>query len=331
MSTARPSPLVHVLAIAAAASAACGESTPAGATDVTTTTDGTGDGTTGDPGTTTATTTGDTTGTGVTTEASGGSESGAMECTDLASHDAGVVLLADDRVFPAELDFGFVRFAPSWGDFAAGPYGTFAIIPAHTMTPAHVHSGSYSAVVIQGVIENPFGTETDPPQLASGSFWHVPGGEQHITACVSDEDCWAYLYADEGFDFTPIDALTDPRSADAVTVTADSVVFDPILPFVSFGTVEGDFEQGPHGSFGLFPGGASAPAHVHSGEYHGVTISGLLENPFADQTDAPKMPPGSSWSVPGNAEHITACDSQEECLFFIHATAGFDVELVCEG
>ncbi len=259
-----------------------------------------------------------------------GTETDPLSCTPDASTEPGVVLRAEDRIFPPELDFGFVRFAPGWGDFEAGPYGTFAIIPGATATPPHVHRGAYSGVVIRGTLINPFGTEDDPPQLGPGSFWHVPAGEQHVTACVSEEGCWGYLYADEGFDFTPIDALTDPRSDQAVTRAAETIAPEAFAPFVSFETVEGDFAEGPHGTFGVFGGGRAAPAHVHSAEYHGVAITGALINPFAGETDPPSMSPGSLWTVPSNAEHVTACESEEDCLIFIHGRGGFDVEFVCE-
>lgn len=219
-------------------------------------------------------------------------DAGEAACVDAAGA-PGTALRAEDRVFPAELDFGFVRFAPGWGDFQHGPHGTFGILPAHTETPPHVHTAAYDGVVIKGTVINPFGTEQDAPPMGAGSFWHVPGGAQHVTRCDSSEECWIYIYGDAGFDFEPIAALSEPRSAEAQVVLPEQLAFTALAPFVSFATARGDFAHGPHGSFAVFPGGAASPAHVHSGEYHGVMIRGLLENPFAAQSNPPMLAPGS--------------------------------------
>jgi len=48
---------------------------------------------------------------------------------------------------------------------------------------------------------DPFSGEDAPPTLAAGSYWYVPAGVEHITACVSDVPCQFYFYADEAFDF----------------------------------------------------------------------------------------------------------------------------------
>lgn len=275
---------------------------------------------------TTNDTTNDTTDDDSATESS---ETGEPMCVEAPANNPGIVVVGDAHTFPEALDFGFVRFSPGWGDFAEGPHGTIGVIGPNDETPAHTHTGAYSGVVIRGTMTNPFGTEVDPPMMEAGSFWHVPAGEQHVTRCVSDQECWFYLYADGGFDFTPIDALTEPPSADARVVTADDVPFVEVAPFVSFGTVEGDFETGPHGSFGRFPAEAAAPAHIHSGDYYGVTISDGLINPYGDETDPPALVSGSIWTVPGDAPHVTACESDEDCLFFLHAMGGFDFAPIC--
>jgi hypothetical protein len=41
--------------------------------------------------------------------------------------------------------------------------------------------------------------------LSEGSFYKVPTGIAHISKCIPDTDCVAFLYQDGKFDFLPID------------------------------------------------------------------------------------------------------------------------------
>lgn len=109
-------------------------------------------------------------------------------------------------------------------------------------------------------------------------------------------------------------------------VPAASVEYAQIAPFVQMGGAWGDRSKGAHGTFGIFPGGASSPAHTHSGAYHGVVVSGTMINPFEGETSPPEMGAGSYWYVPGGVEHITACVSEEPCMFYFHADSGFDFQ-----
>jgi len=266
-------------------------------------------------------------GTGGSDGGAGGAGGAAMCITDpagpagTASPFAG---LAFDQVAP------FVQMSTVWGDRATGPHGTVGLFNAGADSGPHTHSGTYWGVVIQGTMTNPFGTEANAPEMGPGSFWRVPAGEQHSTLCISAEPCLFYFHAEEAFDFTPINMVTDPPSAEALALPADQVVFTEAAPFVEFGPAWGDMSMGAHGTFGLFPGEASSPSHIHSDEYYGIVISGTLTNPFAGEASPPQLEAGSAWSVPGDSDHVTACVSTEPCLFYFHARDAFDFTPVCE-
>ncbi len=49
---------------------------------------------------------------------------------------------------------------------------------------------------------NPFEGEDNPPQMGPGSYWYVPAGAVHATACVSNTPCRFFFTAEEAFDFT---------------------------------------------------------------------------------------------------------------------------------
>ena len=98
----------------------------------------------------------------------------------------------------------FVQMGGAWGDRSKGAHGTFGIFPGGARSPAHTHSGAYHGVVISGTMTNPFNGETNSPELKAGSYWYVPGGVEHVTACVSAEPCTFYFHADGSFDFQPV-------------------------------------------------------------------------------------------------------------------------------
>lgn len=99
----------------------------------------------------------------------------------------------------------FVKMGGAWGNRATGPHGTFGEFPAGASSPQHTHTGAYHGVVVSGVMINPFDGESDPVEMGPGSYWYVPSGTPHVTACVSAEPCRFYFHADGAFDFTPIE------------------------------------------------------------------------------------------------------------------------------
>ncbi len=99
----------------------------------------------------------------------------------------------------------FVQMSDVTGNMGTGGHGTIGKFTPNSASPLHTHTGAYHGVVISGVMTNPFGDEKDPPKLTPGSYWYVPGGAEHVTACVSDEPCVFYFYADDKFDFIPVE------------------------------------------------------------------------------------------------------------------------------
>lgn len=114
----------------------------------------------------------------------------------------------------------------------------------------------------------------------------------------------------------------------AAAIGADEVKFEEILPgAVWFGTVYGDRNSGPHGTFVKIKRGAATPVHTHSSAYRSVVLAGAVQNPIpADQANPKTLMPGSYYDVPAGAEHITRCEktSPTDCLTFFYQTAPFD-------
>ena len=99
-----------------------------------------------------------------------------------------------------------VAFAALQGDRFAESYQALVRLPAGTVSPPHVKSANMYGVLLQG--EMIHYAKGDNPEAARkigpGSFYSISSGMAHISACVSDQPCVAYLYQDGAFDFLPV-------------------------------------------------------------------------------------------------------------------------------
>ena len=99
-----------------------------------------------------------------------------------------------------------VEFASLQGDRFSEAYQAFVKLPAGTVSPAHIKSANMYGIMLQGemihysALENP---ET-ARKIGKGAFYSIPNGLAHVSACVSDIPCIAYLYQDGPFDFRPV-------------------------------------------------------------------------------------------------------------------------------
>jgi len=98
---------------------------------------------------------------------------------------------------------GGVSAGQGYGDRETGEYGSFVSFPSEFVTPDHSHTNAYHGVVITGTMINPMAADGDelPIQLGPGSYWFVPAGKTHITACISDSPCTFYTHSTVFFDF----------------------------------------------------------------------------------------------------------------------------------
>lgn len=97
-----------------------------------------------------------------------------------------------------------VSFAYVWRSASGGPHGDLVTFPAGFSSPVHIHTADYHGVVITGTLMNPMGDAETGPELGPGSYYFVPGGQKHVTKCVSKTDCIFYIHQDAAFDFIPV-------------------------------------------------------------------------------------------------------------------------------
>jgi hypothetical protein len=100
------------------------------------------------------------------------------------------------------IDLGGPQLGTVWGDSATGPHGSFLRLPKGFISPAHLHSGDYYGVIVEGSVSN---AETGQPEivLGPGSYYFQRGKADHVTKCIGDTDCLIYISQSKAFDFIP--------------------------------------------------------------------------------------------------------------------------------
>lgn len=100
-----------------------------------------------------------------------------------------------------------ISMGVAYGNRGAGAHGSFGSFPPNFITPIHKHSHPYHAIVLWGTMTNPMGAngESEPTVLGPGSYWYVPAGEPHATACISSTPCQFYFHMEHAFDFQPLE------------------------------------------------------------------------------------------------------------------------------
>ena len=99
-----------------------------------------------------------------------------------------------------------VAFAALQGERFQESYQAMVKLPAGTVSPPHVKSANMYGVMLQGQMIH-YASDENPDKaqkVGPGSFYKIPGGLAHISACISAEPCVTYLYQDAAFDFVPV-------------------------------------------------------------------------------------------------------------------------------
>lgn len=97
---------------------------------------------------------------------------------------------------------GTLQAAPAFGDLSKGEHGTFIKMPTGFVSAPHTHTDDYFGIVITGVGVNTDGKGKDIP-LPPGSYWFQPGGQAHVTKCISTTECIFFIHQGGKFDYLP--------------------------------------------------------------------------------------------------------------------------------
>ena len=75
--------------------------------------------------------------------------------------------------------------------------------------------------------------------------------------------------------------------------------------------------EGEHARLLKLPAGFTAPTHAHTGDYHGINLTGTWRHGFDGQATQ-DLPPGSYVFQPGKEMHDDACVGSEDCILFLY-------------
>ncbi len=119
------------------------------------------------------------------------------------SANAEQITLLDSNDFSWKTTPEGVAFAALQRDRFTESHQALVRLPAGTVSPTHVKSENIYGVMMKGEMKH-YAHGEDPDtarKIGAGSFCSISSGTVHISACVYDEPCVAYLYQDGDFDF----------------------------------------------------------------------------------------------------------------------------------
>jgi len=233
---------------------------------------------------------------------------------------------------PARGDLG-PKAGKLWGDIRADvPSGILVTFVDGFQSPPHIHNITYRAVVISGAVHN-----DDPAAekmwMESGSFWTQPLGENHITA-AKGEDSMIFLEilsgpylvkpADQAFDSGERPINVDARNImwleaeDAEWVGREG----PKIAYL-WGSVE---ENEKNGTFVRLPSGYGGELSTSAPMMRVVTIHGQTSIQLSGESDTHRLDPGSYFCSRGEAVHQISCDSDEECVLYLHTEGKYRLD-----
>jgi hypothetical protein len=99
-------------------------------------------------------------------------------------------------------------------------------------------------------------------------------------------------------------------------------------PGVQLAVLWGNPADGPFGAFFKLPAGFAAPLHTHTNDMNVVIVSGTyIQEP--DGAPAFHLGPASYLMQPGgDYRHMTSCDTDADCVFFVESDGAFDMFMV---
>jgi quercetin dioxygenase-like cupin family protein len=108
-------------------------------------------------------------------------------------------------------------------------------------------------------------------------------------------------------------------------VAFDEVAWAPIegTP-LSVAVLRGDPSTGANVRLLKLPAGFVAPNHAHTGDYHGVNLTGTWKHTFIETGEARELPPGSYVFQPGGEMHGDACVGPEDCVLMLQQSVAAD-------
>lgn len=93
------------------------------------------------------------------------------------------------------------KLASGYGALGTGAQSNFVKTRPSFVSPLHAHSDDYSGVVIRGVLANASSASAKGRPLPPGSHWFRKRKANHVTKCLSANECVFFITRPGRFDF----------------------------------------------------------------------------------------------------------------------------------
>jgi len=99
-------------------------------------------------------------------------------------------------------DLGGPQLGTVRGNSATGAHGSFLRLPKGFISPAHLHTGDYYGVIVEGSVTNAEAGQQEVV-LGPGSYYFQKSNTDHVTKCMGSTDCLIFISQSKAFDFIP--------------------------------------------------------------------------------------------------------------------------------
>ena len=207
------------------------------------------------------------------------------------------------------------EMAALWGDRTLGASGNEEKQPAGKTSALHVHPNDTYAVVIEGRMTHAFEGGPAPAELGPGSFYTLPAGAPHVSACLEGSDCLLVYWQPGKLGYEEVKKGSLGGIAPGIARPSASIVLSPGeaggLPSA---LLWGDPAKGNTGTLEGQEPGAAAPAPTRAGDVHGVVIAGRATLSIGGGAGR-ALGPGSYYVVPGGMAYERRCEGPAACRY----------------
>ncbi len=93
---------------------------------------------------------------------------------------------------------------------------------------------------------------------------------------------------------------------------------------VTIAVLSGNPSTGANVRLVKLPAGFVVPNHAHTGDYHGINLTGIWRHTFLETGEVRDLPPGSYVFQPGGEMHNDACIGSEDCILLLQQSVAAD-------
>ncbi|MFS8066306.1 MAG: cupin domain-containing protein [Byssovorax sp.] len=226
---------------------------------------------------------------------------------------ASVLVPFEEIAFHRPIPIVAPEMAALWGDRSVGASGNEEKQPAGKVSALHVHPNDTYAMVIEGRMTHAFEGGPAAVELGPGSFYTLPAGAPHVSACLEGSECLIVYWQPGKLGYEEVKTGNHGSVAPGIARPAASIQLAPAgagaLPTA---LLWGDPTKGRTGALEGQEPGAEAPARTYAGDVHGVVITGresLSIGGGARRT----VGPGSYYVVKAGAALAMRCEGPEAC------------------